>query len=150
MIEFVPHHGGALSDSEKEFIMNVFEQLISPDSYYTTLQLIYNNSTHFTTVPFDICTFQQIKLLVKNAFSRTRKLTINGTIHHNHHRSGILYDYHTKHGLFVEDTYIRVTDNMGVKYHILLNPPKIHSAKLYEFYAAQQCDIPHYFIPPSF
>lgn len=151
MIEFTAHRSSIMNPSEQDFILSVFKQMNDRFSYYTNLQLIYNNSSHYRDAPIDICTFSQIKTLAKTALSSRRKLIVNGTTHHFNHVSGILYDANTNHGLFTQDSYIKVIDETGNKYHILINPPMIDSSPInYHLYPSHHCDTPYFIIPPYF
>lgn len=150
MIEFVNSRGNTMSHSERDFIMHVFEQLYDEKSYYTTLQVTYNNSLHFTTVPFNICTLRNIFNIAKSALSSNKVIRVNGTIHHNNHISGMLLDANTGEKIFVEDTYINITDSYGLTYHILINPPKMYNIVRFNIIQSENCETPLYFIPPTF
>lgn len=149
MLEFVGHNGNNMNIEQKQFVINIFEQLLHKDSYYTNLQLLYNNKDHFVTVPFSICSFIELKTLGKIAFSNRFKLKIHGTIHYNHHVSGVLYDLKNRK-MFVKDTYITISDYHDNKYHILIKAPKLQSLQNYNYISSNNCENALYFIPPYF
>jgi hypothetical protein len=151
MLEFKTYRNSTIDEYNKQFITYVFSELGNHNSYYTTLQLIYNNDLHFQTIPFSICTFRQLTNLSKKAFSNTKKLIIQGTIHSNHHASGVLIDAEYGNRLFTEDTYIRVKDEeTNDIYHILLNPPQVSKPRPIFYLLKPGCNKPGYFIPPTF
>lgn len=150
MLEFKTFRGASMNEYNQIFIRDVFKQLSDPNSFYTNLQIIYNNSHHFQTVPFDLCTTREINSIAKKANSTSKTLVVQGNIHTNHHSSGVLVDAYSGRKLFVEDTYIRIKDNeTSYLFHVLVNPPKINHP-VYLFNPKQGCNVPSYFIPPMF
>jgi hypothetical protein len=151
MLEFKTYRSSTMNEYSKQFIISVFHELTNHNSFYTNLQLIYNNSLHFQTIPSNICTYRALNNITRKVFSPNKKLIIQGDIHNNHHVSGVLVDSETGHNLFVEDTYIRVKDEETNEiYHILLNPPKLSRPRPYMYYLANGCSKPTFFIPPTF
>lgn len=150
MIEFEKFRGRELSSREKQFVTNLLINLKNKKDYYTNLQVIYNNSVHFTTVNFSVCSFADLKHISKISTSASHALIVHGDIHKNNHASGLLIDAYTNQTMFVEDTYIRIKIDGEIQ-HILVGPPKIKRARPYYFnYQSQHCDAPSYMIPPVF
>lgn len=150
MIEFKTYRNSSMNEYNKQFIMYVFSEFADHNSYYTNLQLIYNNALHFQTIPYNICSYSQLNALSKKAFSNTKNLIIQGDIHSNHHVSGVLMDSHSGNKLFVEDTYIRVKDTeTNDIFHILLNPPQIKPVEIM-YLLNPSCNKPKYFIHPTY
>jgi hypothetical protein len=151
MLEFKTFRGATCDEYTQQFIMNVFHELSNHNSFYTNLQLIYNNALHFQTIPVDICTYRALNSINRKVFSQNKNLIIQGDIHSNNHVSGVLVDAETGRNLFVEDTYIRVKDvETNEIFHILLTPPKLSSPKPYMYYLSPGCSKPTFFIPPTF
>jgi hypothetical protein len=143
----------SIPENEKQIIERLFYELQFDNSYYTTLQLTYNNNRHFTTVGADknLCTYEILSDLGNIAQSEDETIFIEGTIHSNYHASGVLferelYEQGIKRPLFVKDTYIRISlDNMNFM-HLLITPPNIEENVDYIFYndsfANGICNIP--------
>jgi hypothetical protein len=150
MIEFVSFRGSLSSNQEQQYILFVFNELLSYNSYYTTLQLLYNNNIHGHS-PFNLCSFQQLQQLLSLAFSKSKKLYIQGSIHDNHHSSNLLLDYNNN-PLFVKDRYIRLMDENRSLYHILLYPPTLttDTPYIFNFQNLYNCDLPSYVIHPLY
>ena len=85
------------SDDEINFLNHVFNDLLFLDTYYTNLQLIYNNNKHFPTIRADknICTLDKLYNIAMIAHSEDPSIAIyiEGTIHKNYHASNILLNY---------------------------------------------------------
>ena len=145
------------SDDEINFLNHVFNDLLFLDTYYTNLQLIYNNNKHFPTIRADknICTLDKLYNIAMIAHSEDPGIAIyiEGTIHKNYHASNILLNVHNM-PLFVEDTYIRISysDNRYDFTHILVEPPRINSLYIDYIYSENiDCDRPiSSFIEPLF
>lgn len=151
MLEFKTYRNSTMNQNTQRFITNVFMELSNRDSFHTNLQLMYNNSLHFQTIPYDICTRKQLRDINKKAFSTNKKLIVQGDIHSNHHASGVLIDAETGQRVFTEDTYIRVKDvDTNEIFHILLNPPKINHLKPILYYFKSGCGRPSHVIPPIY
>lgn len=149
MLEFVSHQNNIMNIEEKQFVINLFEELLHRNSFYTNLQLLYNTKQHFSTVPYSVCSFGEIKTLGKIAFSNQFKLKVHGTIHSNHHTSGVLYNLKNEK-IFVKDTYISISDYHNNRYHILVKPPKLSIFQNYNYISSENCEDASFFIPPYF
>ena len=129
-------------------IREMFKQLQYPYSYYSQLQLLYNNSQHFSTVMSEknVCTHYQLQELagIANPRNRLEDVIVHGTIHTNYHSSNILKD---TNGLSLSgiDTYIRISlyDSQQTFMHILMIPPivTIYSPTEILFSPSIECDI---------
>jgi hypothetical protein len=151
MIEFKEYRGNKLTKPEEDFIIDIFNNLQYADSYHYNLQLIYNNSTHFTTVSsnFNLCTAKSINNILDIVYHDTEILTVIGNIHHNSHTSHLLFNANNHRPMFVEDTYIKLQDSEGNKYHFLINPPRLTPPGLYYIYNNDECDDSTFFISPN-
>lgn len=147
VLVFEAFRGINASVMEKKFITNFFEELSKPKSYYSNLQLLYNNEAHFTTTSHRVCTLDQIKNLVKK-YKSGSKIRVIGTVHHNNHLSNVLIDGRGQ-GVFVEDTYIRIIDEDGDVIHLLISPPKLHTPIIVSYKRHTGCDFPSMYIPPN-
>lgn len=148
-----------ISEFEKQQIYEMFHQLLHENSYYTHLQLFYNNHKHFTTVSADknLCSIAQLYNIGQIALSRDYTIFVEGTIHTNHHISNVLIDKKTQKPLFVKDTYIRVSFDHLHFIHILMTPPIIETPPVDYYYfndlfLDSTCDkpVPFTVIPPIF
>ena len=117
MITFEAFNNNTASASEEEFIKYLFNQLTVQDSFYTSLQLMYNNTQHFTTINSDICNFDEISRIISG------NICVQGGIHTNNHISLVLLQ-ESSMPIFVKDSYIRIKDDTGRIYHILTNVPR--------------------------
>ena len=145
-------------DNEKQIIEQLFYELQFVNSYYTTLQLLYNNSDHFSTISADknLCTYQLLNHLGYISQNENYTIYIEGTIHSNYHISNVLFDKYTNRPLFVKDTYIRFSyDNINFM-HLLVTPPNIEGEINDYIYHNESfengiCDLPNSsFIEPIF
>jgi hypothetical protein len=151
VLQFKTFRGANLNQNEQDFITNVFQQFMDDNSFYTTLQILYNNSLHFQSVPNNICSFKQLRHLSRKASSTNQNLTVQGNVHDNYHTSGALVNYSTNQHLLVKDIYIRLKDEeTSEMYHILLSTPIIQQPIAFQYLQSYNCDNPNYFIPPTF
>lgn len=148
-----------ISDLEQQQIYEMFHQLLYENSYYTHLQLLYNNNKHFTTVSVDknLCSISQLYNIAQLALSKDYTIFVEGTIHTNNHLSNVLINSKTKKPLFVKDTYIRVSIDHIHFMHILMAPPIIETPYVEYYYFNElfldlTCDkpVPFNIIPPIF
>ncbi len=125
------------------------------------VNLLYNNSNHFTTVNSDknLCTLDWIAHLNHLATSRTETIYVEGSTHSNYHSSGVLFDSVAKTPLFVRDTYIRISlaDNRKKFIHVLVAPPNITDVGMTnryfyynEAFISGACHAPPIIVPPTF
>ena len=129
-------------------IREMFKQLQYPYSYYSQLQLLYNNSQHFSTVMSEknVCTHYQLQELagIASSINSSEYVIVHGTIHTNYHSSNILKD---ANGLSLSgiDTYIRISlyDSQQTFMHILMIPPivTIYSPTEILFSPSIECDM---------
>jgi hypothetical protein len=147
-----------IDNSQKKIIQKCFREFAKGVGFFVLIQYLYNNSDHFTTMRenINICTPDFIQYLAEIATSKTNKIQIMGSIHTNHHSSGVLYDY-DGNPIFVRDTYFRVLiDGVDGYRHILLTPPNISDPnKINNYYysnTSMTCYLPpsHSFISPTF
>jgi hypothetical protein len=147
----IPNH-------EREIIEQLFYELQFRNSYYTTLQLLYNNSNHFSTISADknLCTYNILYnlCLISHSQNNMDTIYIEGTIHSNYHISNVLFEEYTNRPLFVKDTYIRFSiDNINFM-HLLVEPPIIEADNIEYIYYNESfvngmCDLPsNEFIQP--
>jgi hypothetical protein len=147
----IPNH-------EREIIEQLFYELQFRNSYYTTLQLLYNNSNHFSTISADknLCTYNILYNLglISQSQNSMDTIYIEGTIHSNYHISNVLFEEYTNRPLFVKDTYIRFSiDNINFM-HLLVEPPIIEADNIEYIYYNESfvngmCDLPsNEFIQP--
>lgn len=146
-VEFVPFRGQTIPNYRKSEIRKILRSIDNSSSFHANLQLIYNNPEHFQTVPFRVCSFEDLQQLAAVARSRTESVTIQGDIHQNFHASGIVINPQNFHKIPVYDTYIRVKLN-GQLIHILLYPPTIATPQDYIVNLSHNCDNPMFIIPP--
>lgn len=150
-----------IAEVEHQQISEMFHQLLFSNSYYTHLQLLYNNHKHFSTVTADmnLCTLLQLFHIAQIATSEEEQhpIFVEGTIHSNYHISKVLFDDTTKKPLFVKDTYIRVSFDRVHFIHILMSPPIIETPPIEYYYFNElfldsTCDkpVPFNVIPPIF
>ena len=148
-----------ISEFEKQQIHEMFNQLLYTNSFYTHLQLLYNNHKHFTTVGIDknLCSIAQLYNIAQIALSIEYTIFVEGTIHTNNHISNVLFNTKTKTPLFVKDTYIRVSFDHIHFMHILMGPPIIETAPVDYYYSNELfldsiCDkpVPFNVISPIF
>ncbi len=144
-IRFVEYRGQTMSHRDQMLINNLFKQLTNQSSYFTNLQVTYNNSDHFVTVPYNLCDRDVISKLGESALSPEHVIVVQGSIHTNHHVSNMLLDIYGN-GLLAQDTYIRVVYD-GKIHHVLMQPPKIKPVP-YMMSLSYQCPIPQFIIPP--
>jgi hypothetical protein len=141
MLEFKSYKGTIASDVEQQFIRNVFKDLENPHSFYTALQISYNNNKHFGYSFNGL----DILYLIEKFNSDHDIVEVKGQIHTNSHSTKLLVNAYTGNQLFVTDTYIQVSiPSSGNIYHILLQPPKLHNLEYWVYLGN------NYFIPPSF
>ena len=148
-----------ISEFEKQQIYEMFNQLLHENSFYTHLQLLYNNHKHFTSVSADknLCSIEQLYNIAQIALSKEYTIFVEGTIHTNNHVSNVLINNKTKKPLFVKDTYIRISFDHIDFIHILMGPPIIETSPVDYYYYNElfldsTCDKPTPFnvIPPIF
>jgi hypothetical protein len=123
-ITFLPHRGQSMSHEEQQYVRKIFSDLNNKMSYYTSLQLLYNNGEHFQTTTSNMCHFPLIKNLACKAVFTQQTIYVEGTIHKNYHVSNVIQDQ-DGNGVFCEDSYIKVLDTNGDKLHILIKAPVI-------------------------
>jgi hypothetical protein len=158
MLEFT----GAINKKEKAWLIHFFKkELRNPYSVATMIQLLYNNHVHFTTVGADknVCTLEWVNWLNQLALSRTDVVYIEGSIHSNHHSSGVLLNSMNNAPLFVKDTYVRISfgGNREKYMHVLVAPPNIANQEManqYFYYntafLSGECHMPPMIVPPTF
>jgi hypothetical protein len=112
MIEFIEFGNHKMEKRKEELIKDSLINCFKDDSRYYWLNMIYNNSQHFSNSSYASNTWQFLKELSMIANSINDKVIIMGGIHKDTgHTSGlILHQPHRNsisHGAFVTDSYIR-------------------------------------------
>ncbi len=123
-IRFESFRGTGMSAGKQSLVQRIFYGFGNYKDFFTSLQLTYNNSQHFTTINKDMCTFEQLYALFSDAFDEKRVVTVHGDIHENFHMSMSIFDAHGT-PQYVKDTYFRITDSNGGVYHILTRAPEL-------------------------
>ncbi len=148
MIIFEPYKNKTLSQDDKNFITAIFSQLNDPYSYQSSLQLLYNNSLHFSSNLPSINSLQQLNSLHEISIHPTIHIVVQGNIHYNYHPSNLLLNANKMTPLFVKDSYIRfyIKDSLNPSnstsiLHLLVYSPEIQSSDPYFFH-------PNHFYPP--
>lgn len=127
MLEFLQFKGVVASNIEQDYILKILKELKDPNSYYTSLQMCYNNNLHFSSSSYiGLNNYYLIQELVNKIFNESDLVYIKGGIHNNNHISGLLYDSITGNPIFVTDTYIQIHDKFKI-YHILIQPPLLNN-----------------------
>jgi hypothetical protein len=142
MLQFTKFKGAMASDVEQQFIKSVLKDLENPYSFYTSLQMTYNNNHHFGY------SFKGLDIshLIEKMNNDNDIVEIKGQIHTNSHSTNLLVNAYSGSPLFVTDTYIQVyIPSSDILYHILLQQPKLHNFE-YWLYLGNYIN----FIPPSF
>ncbi len=135
--------------SEQRELRNILTQLDSLYSYHGNLQLMYNNSNHFTTINRSLCDRQILSEISKAARSRVDVIEVLGDVHENFHVSQMIRSAFKDKPLPVYDTYIRIKFN-GHLYHLLILAPRLASHEQFVLKPGRPdlCDIPALIIPP--
>ena len=143
VIKFSDFRNNRMSAENRELIEYILlAEFNNPDSYYSTLQILYNNPLHFNSpnANFGICTYENLKQIHNIAISKNDVIEIQGDVHSNHHSSAVLIKYPEQQPMFVEDTYIRCRVSGGPIIHIMVKPPTIDKFCPYRIYFHKYCD----------
>jgi hypothetical protein len=141
-----------MPEEQQRKVQNILKhEFLNPQSFYTILQLLYNNQLHSATVNENVCNFDILKDIVLLAQSPNTEIIVQGSVHSNYHLSNVVRNGYTHQPVFVRDTYIRLRiGNSQNIVHILTSPPIV--MEQVPIYLAQypSCDVPVFFIFPNY